>query len=130
MLYMGSIQNIIFDKKGSPSLKIEDNNFLSCFKGSFYAGYIEKNRVHDFNGTQRGWFKNGVLRDLNGKCVGFVLGANGRFHPKFPPIKKTIKKPLTLTKPPLKPVSQEYPFKEPKLKQEWADKNPTTLMIP
>ena len=123
-------QNIIFDKKGSPCLKIENDNFLSCFKNRFYAGYIEKNRVHDFNGAQRGWFKSGVLRDLNGKCVGFVLGANGKMHPKFPPPQKLAIRHIELNKPPLKPVSQEYPFGEPKLKKEWADTNPTTLMIP
>ena len=124
------MEKIIFDKKGNPSLRIENDNFLSSLTRGFYVGYIEEDRVHDFNGTQRGWFKNGVLRDLSGECVGFVSGANGKFHLKFLPLKRVVKKIFKLAEPPLKPVSQEYPFKKPEFKKEWADKNPTTLMIP
>jgi len=123
------MKNVIFDRKGTPSLKIMKKNYLASFKYKIYAGYIEEDRVHDFNGTQRGWFDNGVLRDLSGKCVGFVESANGKSHPVFPSIKKPGSV-VELSTPPLKPVSQEHLFSRPDFTKEWADKNPTTLMIP
>lgn len=123
------MKNVIFDRKGTPSLRIVKRSYLASCRRNIYAGYIEKDRVHDFNGTQRGWFDKGVLRDLSGKCVGFVESANGKCHPVFPSI-KTPKSFIELTTPPLKPVSQENPFSRPDFKKEWADKNPTTLMIP
>ena len=127
--YNKNTMTIIFDKKGTPSLEIVKNGYLASYTHKLYAGYIEEDRVHDFNGNQRGWFDNGLLRDLSGKCVGFTSKANGKLHPKFPSItlpKKTIK----LSEPPLKPVSQEYPCERPAPQKIWANKNPTTLMIP
>lgn len=123
------MKNVIFDRKGTPSLVIVKNSYLASCRHNIYAGYIEKDRVHDFNGTQRGWFDDGILRDLSGKCVGFVKSANGKCHPVFPAT-KAPKNFSELPKPPLKPVSQERPFSRPDFKKEWADKNPTTLMIP
>ncbi len=122
------MKNIIFDRKGAPSLRIVRKSYLASCRHNIYAGYIEKDRVHDFNGTQRGWFDDGILRDLGGKCVGFVASANGKCHPVFPSI-KTLKSFVKLTAPPLKPVSQEKPFSRPDFKKEWADKNPSTLMM-
>ena len=123
------MKNVIFDQKGFPSLRIVEKNYLASCKDNIYAGYIEKDRVHDFNGNQRGWFDKGVLRDLSGKCVGFVKSANGKSHPVFPSI-KVSKNFVELSTPPLKPVSLETPFARPNFKKEWADKNPTSLMIP
>ena len=123
------MKNVIFDQAGLPSLRIVENDYLASCGSDIYAGYIEKDRVHDFNGNQRGWFDDGVLRDLNGKCVGFVKSANGNSHPDFPRI-KTSKNFIELSKPPLKPVSLENLFSRPDFKKEWANKNPTSLMIP
>ena len=123
------MENVIFDQTGKPSLRIVENKYLASCNHKIYAGYIEQDRVHDFNGTQRGWFDDGILRDLNGKCVGFMESANGKCHPLFPAI-KTPKNFTELPAPPLKPVSQEAVFSRPAFKKEWADKNPKTLMIP
>ncbi len=123
------MKDVIFDQQGTPSLRIVRKDYLASCKHNIYAGYIDSNRVHDFNGTQRGWFDNGVLRDLNGKCVGFIKSANGKCHPILPAI-KSFKSFVKLPMPPLKPVSQKNSFSRPNFKKEWADKNPTTLMIP
>ena len=123
------MSDIIFDRKGTPSLKIASNSYLISCIHNIYAGFIEKDRVHDFNGTQRGWFHDGVLRDLNGKCVGFMETANGKCHPVFPSTRalQNVVEPLN---PPLKPGFQEQSFNQPPFQEEWADKDPTTLMIP
>ena len=123
------MEKVIFDRKGTPSLRIVKKSYLVSCRRKIYAGYIEQDRVHDFNGTQRGWFDDGILRDLSGKCVGFMKSANGKCHPALPSI-KTSKKFVELPTPPLKPVSQENTFSRPNFKKEWADKNPSTLMIP
>ena len=78
---------------------------------------------------KEGGFDDGVLRDLSGKCVGFVESVNGKSHPVLPSI-KIPKSFVELPIPPLKPVSQENLFSRPDFKKEWADKSPTTLMIP
>lgn len=123
------MKTVIFDKKGKPSLVIVQHDYLASCRHNIYAGYIEESGVYDFNGTQRGWFDDGVLRDLSGKCVGFVESANGQCHPDFPSI-KAPKDLAEIPPPPLKPVSQQRSFSRPDFKKEWADKNPTTLMIP
>ncbi len=123
------MKNVIFDRKGTPSLRVVKRGYLASCRHNIYAGYIEKDRVHDFNGTQRGWFDDGILRDLNGKCVGFMKSTNGKCHPVFPSI-KIPKRFVELPTPPLKPVSQKKFFSRPNFKKEWADKNPSTLMIP
>ena len=120
---------MIFDRKGVPSLRLVRDTYLASCKRSIYAGYVEQDKVHDFNGNQRGWLSEGVLRDLHGKCVGFMKSANGKQNPAFPPF-KVSRGFAELPKPPLKPASQEQPFFYPVFKKEWADKTPAILMIP
>lgn len=123
------MKKVIFDQNGQASLIIISNNLLFSYVDNIYVGYIENDRVHDFNGSQRGWFNDGFLRNLNGECVGFTLNTNGGVHPNLPVIKEEIKHTGKLPEPPLIPVSQ-IPFMQPDFKKVWADKNPTTLMIP
>ncbi len=128
---MDNLKDVIFDKNGKPSLRIVRDEYLAPCERKFYAGYIEKGRAYDFNGNQRGWLdSDGVLRDLNGRCVGFLSSANGTCHPVFPKTKQPTKDFAALPEPPLKPVSLEDTGFELEPKKEWADKNPVGLMIP
>lgn len=124
------MKDIIFDQTGAPSLSLIKNKYLFSPGHSVYAGYIDENKAHDFNGSQRGWFDGEILMDLTGKCVGFVKGADvSHSQLKFPPTKpvENIKK---LPDPPLIPVSQEKPFNRPVFKTAWSNKKPIDLMIP
>ena len=124
------MKNIIFDQTGTPSLSLVKGKYLFSLGDLVYAGYVEKNKAHDFNGSQRGWFDEGILRDLTGKCVGFVEGAAvNSSQLKFPPT-KPVKKIKKLPTPPLMPVSQEKPFHRPAFKTAWSNKKPIDLMIP
>ena len=123
------MKKVIFDQKGKASLVIISDKLLFSYVDSIYAGYIDNERVHDFNGSQRGWFSDGILRNLNGECVGFTHNTNGRAHPRLPVIEEETKQLDKLPTPPLMPVSQAS-FTRPAFKKVWADKNPTTLMIP
>ena len=123
------MKKIIFDRKGHASLLIINNSLLFSCVDSIYAGYIENDRVHDFNGSQRGWFIGGILRNLTGECVGFTRNTNSGEHPSLPVVEKETKQLNELPAPPLMPVSQES-FMRPVFKKICADKNPTTLMIP
>ena len=124
------MKNIIFDKKGNPSLKIIKKTYLVSNSPNLFAGYIEGDTIHDFNGNHRGWLSDGILRDLNGHCVGFMHNADGESHPKFPQTKAgDISNPDL--QPPLKPAPLNIFSHRPTFKKKWAsDKNPITLMIP
>jgi hypothetical protein len=60
----------LYDRSGSPTAYSEDGKHFFLFTGQPVA-YFYENTVYGFNGHQFGWFENGWIRDLNGKCVLF-----------------------------------------------------------
>ena len=127
------MKNVIFDKKGNPSLIIKDNYLISCDR-SIYAGCIQEDRIYDFNGQQRAWLEEGLLIDLHGKIVGFTEQSlnSDKIHFDLPSTKSLEKEVLPETPPPLEPTlffTQNIKNKtvlSPNIK--WSDTDPSALM--
>ena len=54
----------------------DDGEHIYLFSGQPVA-YLSNDAVYAFNGTQLGWFENGWIRDLTGKCVFFTETSTG-----------------------------------------------------
>ncbi len=67
---------ILYDKEGTPIAYSEDDEHIFLFTGE-PAAYFYENAVYGFNGHQLGWFENGWIRDLDGKCVFYTENASG-----------------------------------------------------
>ena len=127
------MKNVIFDKKGNPSLIIKNNYLISCDR-NIYAGCIQEDRIYDFNGQQRAWLEEGFLIDLNGQVVGFMEQSlkSDKIHLNLPSIKNLDKNVSPDSPPPLEPalfLAQNIKDKitlSPNIK--WADTNPSALM--
>ena len=66
----------LYDRNGRPPAYSEDDEHIYLFTGQPVA-YFHENAVYGFNGHQFGWFENGWVRDLNGKCVFFSENSCG-----------------------------------------------------
>lgn len=67
----------LYDSHGKPVAYIyEDNVHIYLFNGQPVA-YLYGDAVYGFNGHQLGWFEDGWVRDLYGKCVFFTENATG-----------------------------------------------------
>ena len=54
----------------------DDGEHIYLFNGKPVA-YLYDNAVYGFNGHHLGWFENGWIRDLHGKCVFYTKDAIG-----------------------------------------------------
>lgn len=75
----------LYDRSGTPTAYSEDGEHIYLFNGQPVA-YFYENTVYGYNGHQFGWFENGWVRDLQGKCVFFSENATGSGPVK--PVKK------------------------------------------
>ena len=91
---------ILYDKYGEPFAYSEDDVYIYLFNGQPVA-YFYNDTVYGFNGHQFGWFVNGWVRDLQGKCVFFTEYTTGPGPVK--PVKKV--RPIKSVKR-VKPVRQ------------------------
>ncbi len=66
--------NTFYDEFGSPKAYIEDDCNIFLFNGEC-IGYVLKDSVYNFNGKHLGFFKDGWIRDNDGRCVVFVKTA-------------------------------------------------------
>lgn len=91
---------IFYNRYGIPIAYEEQGIYL--FSGQPVA-FITDEAVYSYSGRQLGWYDNGWVRDLSGKCVFYTEGAYG-FGPLKPckqiaPIKFTkLGKPACLIK--------------------------------
>ena len=65
-----------YNRTGKPVAYTEDDTHVFLFTGEPVAYFVE-NAVYGFNGKHLGWFYNGWIRDLNGRCVFFSEEASG-----------------------------------------------------
>ena len=65
---------IFYNKIGSPTAYTEDNCHIFLFNGETVA-YIHKDSVYSYSGKHIGFYKDGWIRDNNGKCVFFKKNA-------------------------------------------------------
>lgn len=114
----------IYDRRGIPCLQVFDNGRLVLFNGQS-AGFLYREHVYDYNGSHRGWYEGGILRDRVGACAGFGETPTGA-HPLLP-LKKL--KPLAgLTHlEPLRPLRALPPLK-PLYRLSWSNLNPIELL--
>ena len=66
---------ILYDRNGVPTAYSEDGEHIYLFNGQPVA-YFYNDTVYGFKGRQFGWFENGWIRDLQGKCVFFSENAS------------------------------------------------------
>ena len=107
---------IFFDNIGAPIVYIDDGEHVFSFNGETF-GYIHDISIYNYEGRHLGFFKDGWIRDNNGKCVFFTKGAIG--GPK--------KRTQDIF--PVKSQKSEIPNKNPKeninfeliIKQEWSE---------
>ncbi|MFW3510003.1 4-fold beta flower protein [Staphylococcus caprae] len=66
----------LYDKKGKPIVYIENNEDIYLFKGQ-PVDYLDNNEIFEFNEFHIGWFENGWIRDLDGRCVLYTKYAHG-----------------------------------------------------
>ena len=88
-----------YDKNGNATAYTEDNIHIYLFNGKAVV-YFQCNKVYGFNGSHLGWFENGWIRDLKGKCVMFSSKASGG---PIKPIKN---------KAPRKNIKEDMPIKK------------------
>ena len=118
------MKTIIFDKDGNPILILHKNGRLVNFNGKS-VGFLDGDSVFDYNGRHRGWFKNGVLRDHDGFCVGFTKRAKDSSVPVFP-ITKIPPIPSIAEIEPIRPIKSAKPIK-PIKKLSWSNFDPISL---
>lgn len=63
-----------YNKIGTPSAYIDDGVHIFLFSGKT-VGYISKDSVYNYKGKHLGFFKDGWVRDKDGKCVLFIESA-------------------------------------------------------
>jgi hypothetical protein len=118
-----SVQAIIFNKHGNPSLILHQNGHLISFSGKS-VGFLDGDSVFDYNGRHRGWFEKGILRDHDGFCVGFLQGS--RDISPLLPITKISSIPAIPEIEPIRPIKEIKPIKP--IKQlNWSIFDPLSL---
>lgn len=117
---------IIFcDKAGRPIFwAAEDNVRLLDERGKTH-GYVEGPHVFDLRGNHKGWYLDGVLRDLDGRVLGFWSGLTAT--PASCPTLPVLMMPFPNT--PMSEVAPTPPVYstthiQPQLHMEWSAINP------
>ncbi|MFQ2194458.1 4-fold beta flower protein [Aeromonas jandaei] len=65
-----------YSKSGSPIAYTEDGQHIYLFSGAPVA-HLDGDAVYSFSGNHIGWFEDGWVRDLKGKCVFYTASATG-----------------------------------------------------
>lgn len=65
-----------YDENGDAQLYTDDGVHLFTWDGEPVA-YFEGDNLYDYDGTHRGWFRNGWICDQNGDCMLFEPDARG-----------------------------------------------------
>ena len=73
----------IYDRAGNPVLRVFANGRLLAFDGTS-VGFVFDGNVYDYNGSHRGWYEAGILRDHVGLCAGFGENVGNAPHPLLP----------------------------------------------
>ncbi len=107
---------IFYDKIGTPMAYTDDNIHIFYFTGETIA-YIHGISIYNYEGKHLGFFKDGWIRDNNGKCVIFTKGAIDGPKKRTQDIAPVKSQKLNI--PNKKP--KENKNKEFLVKQEWSE---------
>lgn len=108
---------IIYDSNGVPTFRILQNGRIVDFSGRSIS-FIKTIHVYDYNGTHRGFFEGGILRDHLALTVGFTNYVTSSVHPSLP-IKKLAPLSSLPEIEPLRPFT-ELPFLRPINRIDWS----------
>lgn len=117
-------ETVINNRRGGPVLRLLNSGEFLTYSNK-YLGFLQNEAVYDYNGAQRAWFENGVLRDLQGNVIGFVNGASDPPAPLFP-IARIPRIPPVPPIPPFRPFTQFQKFK-PFKSMSWSAFDPVTI---
>jgi len=110
----------LFDKHGKAAFFLDqDKIHVYAWDGSPVA-FVEKEAVFTFKGRHLGWYEDGWLRDLEGKCVGFDNPGTGGPNP--PRVKPHLAPPAEKKEPPEKPAIEKMPERPPR-RAAWSEKS-------
>ena len=102
--------DVIWDENGTARYRILKDMRIVDFDGHSLAWLDDKGNIFDYDGHQKGFYENGILRDKEGKVVGLGMDPAGA-HPvlhnkglipmsaKLPPEPNRPKTPKALEKP-------------------------------
>lgn len=65
-----------YDFRGEAVAYLYDDIHIYLFSGEPVA-YLHDDAIYGYNGHQLGWFEEGWIRDLGGRCVFFTENTNG-----------------------------------------------------
>ena len=90
--------DVIWDESGTARYRILKDMRVVDFDGHPLAWLDDKGNVFDYDGHQKGFYENGILRDKEGKVVGLGMdpaGAHPVLHDKglIPKSTKTAAEP-------------------------------------
>ncbi|MHA2006404.1 MAG: 4-fold beta flower protein [Promethearchaeota archaeon] len=105
-----------YNKIGTPSAYSDDKVHIFLFSGET-IGYISKESVYSYTGRHLGFFKDGWIRDNNGKCVLFIESAKNGPERRKQDIGPVISQKKEI---PNKATPEEKP-RELEIKQVWSE---------
>ncbi|HEY5653928.1 MAG TPA: hypothetical protein VIR63_06135 [Pontiella sp.] len=82
-------ETTLYDAKGHAVAYIVEDGQSSIYlwDGHAVAYLVDENKVYGWNGQHLGWFEEGIMRDIEGKKVGFFIDQ----CPAVPKMEKTKK---------------------------------------
>lgn len=110
------MSNIFYSKSGTPVAYIEDGCHIFRFSGEC-VGYIFEDSIFSFSGRHLGFFKDGWIRDINGKCVLFIRNAKNGPERRRKDIGRIKNQKSKI---PIKKPREKQP-KKLEIKQEWSE---------
>jgi hypothetical protein len=75
----------VYDRRGRPQIIVDENRFLDK-SGTETLGWRNGVNTYGIDGSDAGWFENGVLWDKRNHCVGFVAEATGDMPSRPDPV--------------------------------------------
>ena len=67
---------VFYNYAGKPIAYCDDGEEIYLFSGKPVA-YFYKDLIYGYNGNEFGWFENGWVMDMHGKCAFFTEKAKG-----------------------------------------------------
>lgn len=110
------MSDTFYTKSGSPVAYIEDGCHIFLFTGEC-VGYIFEDSIFSFDGRHLGFFRDGWVRDNNGKCVLFIRSAKKGPDRRRKDIGRVKNPKATI---PSKKQREKQP-KKLEIKQEWSE---------
>ena len=115
----------IFDKQGTAKLWLISNEARFVDADGNSIGYLESDGgCYDYKGKHRGWYYDGIMRDVKGEPAGFSENSSGP-SPVLP-ITRGATAPFAQSIAPVKPRNG-YSSLRPRESRKWSLLDPVTM---